>query len=80
MAIVLRQREKDNSSVFFHSVPQYVAAGKKLQEGYLMNKATPYALEESEPVLLQLPEGARLRSDSDLARELQEKLNAEDND
>jgi BRO1-like domain len=80
MAVMLRQWEKDNSSVFFHSVPQYVAAGKKLQEGYLMNKATPYALEEAEPVLLQLPEGALQRSDSDLARELQEKLNTEEHE
>jgi len=78
MALVLRHWEKDNSSVFFHSVPQHVAAGKKLLEGHMMNRATPFKLEDAEPVLLHLPEGARERSDSDLARELQAKLNSED--
>lgn len=45
-----------------------------------MNKTQPYKLEEIEPVLFVLPEGALERSDSDLARELQERLNAGDDD
>ena len=76
MALLLRAWEKDNSSVFFEKVPQRVPAGKKLQEGLQMKKKTEYKLEEAEPVLLALPEGALERSDSDLARELQERLNA----
>jgi hypothetical protein len=43
-----------------------------------MLKKTDYKLDEVEPVLLKLPEGALLRSDSDLARELQERLNCGD--
>jgi hypothetical protein len=78
MALVLRTWEKDNSSVFFDVVPQHVPAGKKLQEGYKMLRKTDYALEEAEPVLLKLPEGAIQRSDSDLARELQKRFNMGD--
>lgn len=78
-AKVLRCWEKDNSSVFFQSVPQHVPAGKKLLEGHKMNKAADYKLEEAEPVLLVLPEGDLQRSDSDLARELQKRLNAGEN-
>jgi hypothetical protein len=78
MAIVLRTWEKDNSSVFFDLVPQRVPAGKKLQEGYRMMKKTEYKLEDAEPVLLRLPEGTLQRSDSDLARELQQRFNMGD--
>ena len=80
MALLLRTWEKDNSSVFFDVVPQRVSASKKLQEGYKMMKKTEYALEEAEPVLLKLPDGAILRSDSDLARELHERLNMSGDD
>jgi BRO1-like domain len=76
MATLLRVWEKDNSSVYFESVPQHVPAGKKLQDGLQMKRKEAYQLEEVEPVLLVLPEGALHRSDSDLARELQERLNA----
>ena len=78
LQFVLHHWEKDNSSVYFESVPQHVPAGKKLQEGIQMNKMTKYELEQVEPVLLYLPEGALQRTDSDLARELQERLNAGD--
>lgn len=78
MALLLRSWEKDNSSVFFEAVPQRVPAEQKLREGLQMKKKTDYQLEEAEPVLLALPEGALQRSDSDLARELQERLNAGD--
>ena len=73
---ILHLWEKDNSSVFFAAVPQSLSAEKKLQEGLRMNKSETYKLEEAEPALLVLPEGALERSDSDLARELHEKLNA----
>jgi hypothetical protein len=76
MALLLRAWEKDNSQVYFESVPQHVPADKKLQEGHQMKKKAAYELEPAEPVLLVLPEGAIERSDSDLARELQERLNA----
>ena len=76
MNLLLHIWEKDNTAVFFESVPQHVPAGKKLQEGIQMNKKDSYEMEEVEPVLLFLPEGALERSDSDLARELQERLNA----
>jgi len=76
MATVLREWEKDNTKVFFEKVPHHVPAEKKLQEGLKMNKKEAYKLEEVEPVLLVLPEGALERSDSDLARELQQRLNA----
>jgi hypothetical protein len=76
MAIVLRSWEKDNSYVFFQAVPQSVPAGHKLKEGLRMNKSTKYELEEAEPVLLKLPDVPLQRTDSDLARELHERLNA----
>ena len=78
MALLLRSWEKDNSSVFFAAVPQRVGADQKLREGLQMKKKTEYRLEEAEPVLLVMPDGALQRSDSDLARELQERLNAGD--
>lgn len=75
---VLREWEKDNNSVFYNAVPQHVPAGKKLQEGVKMNRMEAYKLEEAEPYLLVVPEGELQRSDSELARELQERLNAGD--
>jgi len=48
--------ERDNSSVYFESVPQEVPADKKLQEGLVMGKMDEYKLEDVEPVLLQLPD------------------------
>lgn len=80
MALLLRSWEKDNSSVYFTGVPQKVPADKKLQEGIQMKRKTEYKLQEAEPYLLILPEHALKRSDSDLARELQERLNTGDLD
>ena len=82
--LLLSTWEKDNSCIYFASVPQKLSSEKKLQVGLRMNKVVSYQLEEAEPVLLVLPEGTTAeaaakqleRSDSDLARELQEKLNA----
>lgn len=75
---VLHTWEKDNSSVYFAAVPQELSAEKKLQEGLRMNKTQTFTLEEADPALLVLPEGALKRSDSDLAKELQDRLNAGD--
>merc|ERR1712087_895635 len=77
MGLVLREWEKDNSNVFFETVPRSVPSDKKLQKGVRLNKVDKYYFAEVDPVLLSLPENALVRSDSDLARELQEKLNAE---
>jgi BRO1-like domain len=77
-AIILGAYEKDNSSVYFMNVPAKVPAAKKLSEGLKMNKKMEFKLQEAEPVLLAVPakRGGHTRTDSDLARELQEKLNA----
>jgi hypothetical protein len=76
MSAVLHTWEKDNSHVYFQKVPQHAPASSKLQEGHQMKKVTVYVVEEVEPCLLVIPEGALERSDSDLARELSERLNA----
>lgn len=78
MALLLRSWEKDNSSVYFESVPQRVPASEKIQEGIQMKKMAPFELKEAEPVLLALPKDKMMkRTDSDLARELQARLNME---
>ncbi|KAG7344225.1 BRO1-like domain containing protein [Nitzschia inconspicua] len=76
MGHLLHLWEKDNSSIYFESVPRSVPADKKLEKGLCMNKVEKYHLADADPVLLSLPEDALKRSDSDLARELQERLNA----
>lgn len=76
MGLVLREWEKDNSNVFFETVPRTVPSDKKLQKGVRLNKVDKYHFADVDPVLLSLPEGALVRTDSDLARELQEKLNS----
>jgi hypothetical protein len=76
MAQLLKSWEKDNSSVFFEAVPQSVPLDKKLKAGVQIGKTEKYKIHDVEPVLLELPEDALKRSDSDLAREIQNKLNA----
>jgi hypothetical protein len=76
MGMLLREWEKDNSNVFFETVPRSVPSDKKLQKGVRLNKVDKYHFADVDPVLLSLPENALVRTDSDLARELQEKLNA----
>lgn len=76
MALLLQTWEKDNSSIYFEKVPQSVPADKKLEKGVQIGKAAKYHVADVEPLLLSLPEDALKRSDSDLARELQERLNA----
>ena len=80
MAMLLRSWEKDNSSVYFTGVPQQVPAEKKLKEGIQMKRKTDYKLQEAEPYLLSLSDHAIKRSDSDLARELQKRLDTGDMD
>mmetsp|Transcript_45581 Transcript_45581/g.110950 ORF Transcript_45581/g.110950 Transcript_45581/m.110950 type:complete len:442 (+) Transcript_45581:145-1470(+) len=76
MGKVLHSWEKDNSSVYFDGVPRSVPVDKKLDKGVRLNKIDKYHVADAEPLLLNLPEGALQRSDSDLARELQERLNS----
>ena len=76
MGHLLHLWEKDNSAIYFESVPRFVPTEKKLEKGLKMNKVEKYHFADADPVLLCLPEDALKRSDSDLARELQEKLNA----
>jgi hypothetical protein len=78
MGKLLHSWEKDNSSIYFESVPRTVPSDKKLDKGLCMNKLEKYYLADADPVLLSLPEDAMKRSDSDLARELQARLNAGD--
>uniref|UniRef100_A0A7S4AXF3 BRO1 domain-containing protein n=1 Tax=Pseudo-nitzschia australis TaxID=44445 RepID=A0A7S4AXF3_9STRA len=76
MGRLLREWEKDNSNVFFETVPRSVPSEKKLQKGVRLNKVDKYHFADVDPVLLCMPANALTRTDSDLARELQAKLNA----
>lgn len=72
--LLLKTWEKDNSAVFFEPVPQVVPAEKRLEKGVQLNKEEKYKVHDVEPLLLSLSEEAMKRSDSDLAREMQERL------
>mmetsp|Transcript_29709 Transcript_29709/g.63630 ORF Transcript_29709/g.63630 Transcript_29709/m.63630 type:complete len:428 (-) Transcript_29709:159-1442(-) len=76
MGLVLREWEKDNSNVFFETVPRSVPSDKKPAKGIRLNKVDKYHFADVDPVLLSMPANALERTDSDLARELQAKLNA----
>mmetsp|Transcript_10646 Transcript_10646/g.25224 ORF Transcript_10646/g.25224 Transcript_10646/m.25224 type:complete len:427 (-) Transcript_10646:109-1389(-) len=76
MGRLLREWEKDNSNVFFETVPRSVPTDKKLQKGIKLNKTEKYHFADVDPVLFSLPTNSLQRTDSDLARELHEKLNA----
>jgi BRO1-like domain len=76
MNALLKSWEKDNSNVYFEPVPQVVPAEKRLEKGIQLNKEDKYVLKVVEPLLLSLTDEAMTRSDSDLARELQERLNS----
>merc|ERR1712161_51423 len=76
MGNVLCEWEKDNSNIFFEVVPRSVSTDKKLERGVRLNKVEKYHFADVDPFLLSMPEDALERSDSDLARELQQKLNA----
>lgn len=77
LAFLLKTWEKDNSECYFDVVPTSVPLEKKLEKGVQIGKSEAYRIKDPEPLLLSLPEDALKRSDSDLARELQEKFDAE---
>lgn len=80
--ILLKHWESDNSSVYFEPVPRKVPEEKKLTKPLFLSKPTAYSVDEVEPLPLvmpeqQAPEGQSMeRTDSDLARQLHEQLNA----
>lgn len=76
MTFLLKHYEHDNSSVYFERVPPRVPEEKKLQASVKLTKCTPFSLAIVDPLPLSLPDGGIKRSDSDLARELQEQLNS----
>jgi hypothetical protein len=81
MGLVLKTWEDDNTNVYFEGVPKSVPLDQKLQKGIQLSKIEPYELEIVEPLPLSIPDKkssppVHKRSDSDLARELHEKLNA----
>ena len=82
MGSLLREWEKDNSNVFFETVPRSVPTDKKLERGVRLNKVEKYHFADVDPVLLSMPENlvlvgtdsALVQTDSELARELQKKF------
>jgi len=75
---LLKYWEDDNSSVYFDRVPPKVTAQDKLQKGHFISKVSPFTMSDEgvDPLPLVLPNhGALQRSDSDLARQLEKKLN-----
>jgi len=85
MNTLLASWEKDNSGVYFEKVPLKLPAEMTLSEGTQMMKPEPYELKVVDPVALILPDAGSggepidmVDSDAELARQLQEQLNAED--
>lgn len=76
MTLLLKHWEQDNSSVYFENVPKKFPEEKRLAAPLQLTKVTSYTLEDVEPLALIMPDGGMKRSDSDLARQLQESLNA----
>lgn len=84
MNTILRDWEKDNSKIYFEKVPLKLPVDKVLSQGTLLMKIEEYQLDVVDPLPLILPESASTRiqaseieSDAELARKLQEQLNAE---
>mmetsp|Transcript_17193 Transcript_17193/g.16642 ORF Transcript_17193/g.16642 Transcript_17193/m.16642 type:complete len:437 (-) Transcript_17193:62-1372(-) len=85
---LLREWEKDNSTVYFSKVLSKVPEEKRLTCGVQIIKPEPYSLAEVDPLPLVLPGGndpkppgqtqAQMQSDEELARQLQESLNTSD--
>eukprot|EP00538_Stauroneis_constricta_P006566 CAMPEP_0119545580 /NCGR_PEP_ID=MMETSP1352-20130426/286_1 /TAXON_ID=265584 /ORGANISM="Stauroneis constricta, Strain CCMP1120" /LENGTH=427 /DNA_ID=CAMNT_0007590143 /DNA_START=162 /DNA_END=1445 /DNA_ORIENTATION=+ len=75
MKKLLRHWEKDNSAIYFEKVPHRVPEDKKLAAGIQMKKSEKFTVPDVAPVLLALPRDVLERSDSDIARELDRKLN-----
>ena len=78
MGLVLKQWEQDNSNCYFEKVPAKVPEEVKLSTGIQLNKIVTYQLDNVDPLPLSLPDETLKRSDSDLARELQDEMNQEE--
>jgi len=83
MGLVLKTWEDDNSNVYFEGVPKSIPKEEKFTQGVQLSKIDAFVVESVDPLPLSIPDKrsqAKLkplqRSDSDLARELQKKLNA----
>lgn len=83
MGLVLKTWEDDNTNVYFEGVPKTIPKEDKFTQAVQLSKIDPYTVESVDPLPLSIPQkksSAQLkplqRSDSDLARELQKKLNA----
>lgn len=83
MGLVLKSWEDDNSNVYFEGVPKTIPKEEQFKQAVQLSKIDAYVVESVDPLPLSIPEKkspAKLkplqRSDSDLARELQRKLNA----
>jgi hypothetical protein len=83
MGLVLKTWEDDNTNVYFEGVPKTIPKEDKFTQAVQLSKLIPYEVESVDPLPLSIPQkksSAQLkplqRSDSDLARELQKKLNA----
>jgi len=84
MNTILASWEKDNSKIYFEKVPLKLPVEKKLSQGTLLMKVDEYKLEDVDPLPLILPDDSRdrmkaseIESDAELAKKLQEQLNAE---
>jgi len=75
MTLLLKEWEKDNSSVYYENVPSRVPEDIHLTTALQLTKCKPYSLKDVEPLPLTMPKKGMQRSDSDLARELQRTLN-----
>jgi hypothetical protein len=89
MGLLLKTWEDDNTHVYFEGVPKSIPQDQKLLKGIQLSKVDPFQLETVDPLPLSIPDKTKedpppppyssvshKRSDSDLARELQEKINA----
>mmetsp|Transcript_23603 Transcript_23603/g.26916 ORF Transcript_23603/g.26916 Transcript_23603/m.26916 type:complete len:433 (+) Transcript_23603:63-1361(+) len=79
MDSVLFEWEKDNSKIYFETVPKTIPVEKKLDQGTLLMKPQEYKLEDVELLPLILPEddaerlkNSKIESDAELAKKLQE--------
>jgi hypothetical protein len=82
---VLREWEKDNSSVYFSKVLSKLPEEHRLTTGIQIIKPEPYSLADVDPLPLVLPNQndanppkTQMQSDEEYARQLQESLNLTD--
>jgi len=82
MNILLTSWEKDNSKIYFEKVPFSVPQDKQLMNGVHMMKAEEYKMDDVDPLPLTLPGDDKPYvpsiedADHEMARRLQEQLNA----